>query len=318
MKKISVIIPVYNVQKYIKECLESIVNQTIRDDIEAIIVNDGSSDQSQEIIDEYVKKYPYLFKSYIKENGGLGDARNYGLKYATGEYITFVDGDDFVKKETYEKVYNEAKHNDLDIVMFDISMYYKNGRIQILKAENNNIKENENLNNLFVISNPSACNKIFKRELWENYQFPKRLWYEDLYTIPILVKKVQKVGWIKEPFYMYRQRENSIMQTKPRYTDKLKDIFEVINKINKELKCTKYYSEVEFLNIEHLMHGSSLRFINYDEGKKEIKNISKKMKENFPNWRNNKYYKMQNVKYKIMCNLVCLRQIWILEKILKK
>ena len=82
MPKVSVIIPVYNVQKYLKECLDSLVEQTIKDDIEVIVVNDGSTDKSQDIIDEYTKKYPEIFKSYIKENGGQGSARNYGVKMA--------------------------------------------------------------------------------------------------------------------------------------------------------------------------------------------------------------------------------------------
>ena len=89
MSKVSVIVPVYNVEKYIKKCLESLVNQTLRD-IEIIVVNDGSQDKSKEIIAEYVRKYPNIV--YVeKENGGLSDARNYGMKYAKGDYIAFVD-----------------------------------------------------------------------------------------------------------------------------------------------------------------------------------------------------------------------------------
>ena len=95
MKKVSVIVPVYNVEKYLDKCLDSLVNQTLKD-IEIIVVNDGTKDKSQKIIDKYVKDYPKLVKSYIKENGGLSSARNYGLKYAQGEYVGFVDSDDYV------------------------------------------------------------------------------------------------------------------------------------------------------------------------------------------------------------------------------
>ena len=94
MVKVSVIVPVYNVEKYIDKCLTSLVNQTLKD-IEIIIVNDGSPDKSQKIIDKYVKKHSNI-KSYIKKNGGISSARNYGLKYAHGEYIAFVDSDDYV------------------------------------------------------------------------------------------------------------------------------------------------------------------------------------------------------------------------------
>ena len=94
MVKVSVIVPVYNVEKYIDKCLDSLVNQTLKD-IEIIVVNDGSPDDSQQVIDMYVKKYPKKIKSYIKENGGQGSARNLGLEHAKGEYISFVDSDDY-------------------------------------------------------------------------------------------------------------------------------------------------------------------------------------------------------------------------------
>ena len=93
--KVSVIVPVYNVEKYIDKCLDSLVNQTLKD-IEIIVVNDGSPDNSQKIIDKYVKKYPNKVKSFIKENGGQGSARNLGMEYAKGEYISFVDSDDWI------------------------------------------------------------------------------------------------------------------------------------------------------------------------------------------------------------------------------
>ena len=103
--KVSVIVPVYNVEKFIDKCLNSLVKQSLKE-IEIIVVNDGTKDNSQKIIDKYVKKYPDKIKSYIKENGGQGSARNYGLKKASGEYIGYVDSDDFVEKDMYKKLYN--------------------------------------------------------------------------------------------------------------------------------------------------------------------------------------------------------------------
>ena len=94
MKLLSIIVPVYNVEKYLDRCLNSLVKQKL-DNYEVIVVNDGTKDNSQKIIDRYVKKYPKVFRSYIKKNGGLSDARNYGLKYAKGKYISFIDADDY-------------------------------------------------------------------------------------------------------------------------------------------------------------------------------------------------------------------------------
>ena len=122
MAKVSIIVPVYNVEKYIEKCLKSLVNQTLKD-IEIIIVNDGTKDNSQRIVDKYTKKYDFV-KSYIKENGGLSSARNYGLKYANGEYIAFVDSDDYVDKDMYEIMYNKAKSNDFDVVVCNLKYIY--------------------------------------------------------------------------------------------------------------------------------------------------------------------------------------------------
>ena len=115
MIKVSIIVPVYGVEEWLSRCLDSLVNQTLND-IEIIVVNDGSPDNSQAIIDEYERKYPDMVKGYQKENGGLSDARNYGMKYATGEYIAFVDSDDYVDLAMYEKLYLKAKEDNADAV----------------------------------------------------------------------------------------------------------------------------------------------------------------------------------------------------------
>ena len=107
MVKVSIIVPVYNVEKYIDKCLQTLVNQTL-EDIEIIIVNDGSTDNSEEIIKQYLQAYKNKIKYVIKENGGLSDARNYGMKYATGEFIAFLDSDDYVDVTIYEKMYKKA------------------------------------------------------------------------------------------------------------------------------------------------------------------------------------------------------------------
>ncbi len=115
--KVSVIVPIYNVEKYLRKSLDSLANQTIND-YEVILVNDGSTDNSQSIIDEYVEKYS-VFKGFKKENGGMSSARNFGLKYAKGEYIAFVDSDDFVELNFLEKLYDKAKKDKSDVVICD-------------------------------------------------------------------------------------------------------------------------------------------------------------------------------------------------------
>ena len=113
--KVSVILPVYNVSEYLRQCMDSIVGQTLKD-IEIICVDDGSTDSAPQIIDEYAKKYPNKVKAFHKTNGGEFTTRNYGLERATGEYVTFVDTDDYVEKTWAEKLYNVAKENDADML----------------------------------------------------------------------------------------------------------------------------------------------------------------------------------------------------------
>ena len=121
--KVSVIVPVYNVEKYLAQCLDSLVNQTL-DALQVIVVNDGSPDNSQEIIDRYVALFPNKVFGYIKKNGGLGDARNYGVQFADGEYIAFVDSDDWVDEKMFEQMYNFAIKGKHQIVISDMYCIY--------------------------------------------------------------------------------------------------------------------------------------------------------------------------------------------------
>lgn len=114
MPKISIIVPVYNTEKYLKKCLDSLINQTFKD-IEIVIINDGSTDNSEKIIKEYEQKYSDKIKSYKKENGGLSSARNYGISKANGEYIAFVDSDDYVDLEVFDKLKEEI-NKKIDLI----------------------------------------------------------------------------------------------------------------------------------------------------------------------------------------------------------
>ena len=158
--KVSVIVPVYNVEKYIDKCLESLVNQTLAD-IEIIVVNDGSPDNSQLIVDEYVKKYPKKIRSFIKENGGQGSARNLGLEYSRGEYISFVDSDDWLEDEALEKMYYKAKKEDSDIVICDMKDCFEDGTEEIYNCTK--------YNTVFEVT-PSASNKLFKKSIIDKHR----------------------------------------------------------------------------------------------------------------------------------------------------
>ena len=125
MVKVSIIVPFYNVEKYIEKCLTSLVNQTL-EEIEIILVNDGSKDESIKVAKDFEQKYPAKIRYYEKPNGGLGDARNFGIKFAKGEYIAFLDSDDYVEPTMYEEMYEMAIKEKSDMVECDFWWEYPN------------------------------------------------------------------------------------------------------------------------------------------------------------------------------------------------
>ena len=254
--KLSIIVPVYGVEKYIDKCLNSLVKQSLKE-IEIIVVNDGTKDNSQKIIDKYVKKYPDKIKSYIKENGGQGSARNYGLKKTTGEYIGYVDSDDFVEKDMYKKLYNKAKENNYDIVVcgnYNVSEDYQNKNID---AFINNY--NTDLENIFF-GKMAVWNKIYKRDILikNKLEFKEKVWYEDLAFTLKAIMNSNTFAFIDEPLYDYLIREGSTMNnSNVKRNLEILEAFDDILSYIKHNKKEEYFDKVEFLAIDHIYIGNS-------------------------------------------------------------
>ena len=311
MTKVSVILPVYNVEEYLDKCLDSLVNQTLKD-IEIIVVNDGSPDNSQKIIDKYARKYKNV-KPHIKENGGLSDARNFGLTKAKGEYISFIDSEDYTEVTMLEKMYEKATKEKLDIVVCDCYKVYPNNDTKEILKSNLNYTENTVKN--YLLSPPMAWSRLYKKELFKNIKFTKGIYYEDLECTPKLVKYTNKIGFLEEPLYYYLQREGSIMKQKE-FNNKFLDIFTVLESNKKELE-KKYPEEIEYLYITHLLRTATLRFLDYPNHKEYLNKINSIIKNNYPNWRKNTYYKKSSKKLKLVCNLAYNNKVLLL-KLIKK
>ena len=308
--KVSIILPVYNVEKYIEKCLESLVDQTY-ENIEILVINDGSPDKSQKIIEQYAKKYPKIIKSYIKENGGVSSARNYGLEKATGDYIMFVDGDDYVSQDIVSKLIDIIKKEKCDISSSDIIKFYEDGTTTYYKT--NQEYSNDNVKN-YIIGDSGPCAKLFKKELFNELKF-RKIAYEDLDIIPILANRVNKIGYIKEGLYYYRQIEGSATRLS-KYNKSMLDIFSVLDNIYVKLNV-KYPEEVEYIFIAHLLRTTTLRMLDFKETQQCLHKIVDVMKEKFGDWKKNVYYKKSSKKMKIICNLAYYKQWWIL-KLIKK
>lgn len=306
MKKVSIIVPVYNVEKYIKRCLDSLVGQTL-DDIEIIIVNDGSPDNSQNIIDEYVKKYPKMIKSYIKENNGQGSARNLGIKKATGEYLGFVDSDDFIELDMFEKMYNLAKQTNSDIVTCNYKIFYEASE----KIENYDLEiDNKNIVKEVIIKQPAPWNKIIKREIFAKYEleFPEGIIYEDYALMPLIGPLAHRITHLNECLYYYVVRENSSM-TQNKFNKKFHNIITatefLFNKIKDDKLYQQYYDEYEYVIICNLLRESYIRLKGFNEAEYILLEIIDWLKQNMPKWYKNKYYKKRfNFREKIYNYLV--------------
>ena len=303
MPKISVIVPVYNVENYINKCLDSLVNQSL-DDIEIILVNDGSTDNSQNIINEYKIKNKYSNKiiSLIKENGGMSDARNFGLKHATGEYISFIDSDDYVSTNMLEKMYLKAKEEDYDVVYCNVNVVYPNKNLSV-KAELN--KDNTSLTledkkKLILNCYPVVWNKIYKRSLLnKEYEddglFKKGVWFEDARMLYKLIPNIKSAAIVEEEFYNYIQRPKSITYT---YSSRLYDILSNLDNIIDYYKFEGIYDEyrdvLEYIYIKYLYATFIKRLAKCKDKKTFIKGFNKcrrKVNENYPNYKKNIYLK---------------------------
>lgn len=313
MARISIIVPVYNSEKYLSRCLESLVNQTIKD-IEIVVVNDGSTDDSQKIIDGYAEKYPGKIKKIYKQNGGQASARNLGIKNATGEFIAFVDSDDYVELDAYENIVKYMIDKNLDIICFDFYEIIDDEKKELKHYFINNEVSSDRK---YIISEAGPCNKVIRTSLLidNKLEFLENRIYEDLAMIPVLGKYTSKIEFLDKKLYYYVIHNNSTMR-QVSYNKKIEDIFFVVDKLYNDFIETDYKVELEYIYIEHLLHAASLRFLEFKEGEGNIYKIAKIMKEKFPKWRKNKYYRMQSWKYKIICNLAYYKNIKLLKRIL--
>lgn len=313
--KVSLIIPVYNMEKYIEKCLLSVSKQTF-DSFEAIIVNDGSKDSSQKIIDEFTKKYPKIFKSYIKENGGLSDARNYGISKANGEYLMFLDSDDWIEKEMIEEMYKKAEEG-FDIVCCNALEYYDDERknniaFSGITEDVYNMQENKKI---FTMIYPTAWNKIYRTDLIKkaNIEFKKGVWFEDVEFIYRLLPHVKSIGKIDKPFYNYYQRIGGISKS---FDDRIGHYIDNMNSVVKYYKENNYlehykeeieYSYVRYLYATMLKSASknALKKRDFEKYKELLNNAIVNVKNTFPNYRKNKYlYKNMKGMYLLSFNYV--------------
>lgn len=286
MPKVSVIVPFYNVGGYIEKCLETLVNQTLQE-IEIILVNDGSKDRSINIVKKFLANYPEKIVYLEKENGGLSDARNYAIPYAKGEYIAFLDSDDYVEKDMYEKMYELAKKENSDMVECDFYWAYpdkvKEDIGEIYKGKKDMLKK------VRVV----AWNKLIKREILEKtkIEFPKGYRYEDVEFTYKLIPHLEKISFLKRPCIHYIQREGSISNSQNERTKEIFDVLQhVIDYYKKNNIYDEYKTELEYIYVRYAFCSSLLRIVKIQDNKLEeelLKLTWDNVNQKFPNWKKN-------------------------------
>ena len=268
MPKISLIVPIYNIEECVEECIESILNQTFKD-FEVILVDDGSTDNSLNICRKYEKKDTRITVVH-KKNGGLSDARNAGIDKACGEYLCFIDGDDFIVNDTLENMYNLILKNNTQISICNMVRYYGDEDTDIFYKPSEKEIVLEGNDRFETLEQPSVCNKMFKSDLFNGVRFPYGKYYEDTFVYHELVMKASSVVLTGEDSYYYRCRRGSILDGG--YTKKYFDFMEAVY-----LRATfldknniHEYADEAYL---HVYSSLSNAYHNIDINSEEIKSL---------------------------------------------
>lgn len=310
MAKVSVIIPVFNAERYLDRCIPSIANQTLQD-VEIIAINDGSTDNSLNVLDKLSQRYKGKLKIYTKENGGAGSARNVGLENANGEFIKFVDADDCLKVDILERMYDIAKKNNVSLVRGNYQTIL--GPIKMEdKCSWSDIKGSQvvdlsNNRDYIVMETPGIYNKLIGRDLIGDLRFPEKTKWEDLAIIPVVVASSEKVFHMDESILDYsRGDRNTTIIDFVKSIPNVLDIIECLENIEIQMRkrglFEEYQSQIESLYILHTLYRieNAMCWVNFPHNKKEvvISSLLGILDARYPEWHNNKLvelYRKRNI-----------------------
>ena len=303
MKKLSVIIPVYNMENYIHKCLNSVIYPNV-EDYEIVIVDDGSTDYSPFICEEFAVHYPNLIKFISTPNGGLGAARNVGVEHAEGEYLFFLDSDDYLDENALNEILEFIKE-EADIYIFDFAPVTEEGKSLGITSGCDRIGKfsfEEYPELLFCP--PNACNKIWKRSFFTqcSISFPGRVWFEDLHTIPKLYPLAKSICYTNKAWYKYLYRPGSITQTKnPSRCIEIIGAVDSVLEYYKAVDCfDKFHNELEYMALYHQVITSTTR-VNLIDRKSDIQQkLYSDYVRKFPDYRKNPYVLSMPKKLKLL------------------
>ena len=290
MKKVSIIIPVYNAEKHLKRCIDSVIDQEYSD-LEIILINDGSTDDSEKIMNEYKNKYPNLINCYSKENTGVADTRNFGIEKANGEYIMFLDCDDYIDKSLFESCKQYIEDN-IELIKFKLQRVNEKGKVlEIVNgAIFDKVSGQEGFNKLYCtdVLLDSPCVYLIKKEIFirNNLKFMVGTEHEDFGLIPFIIVLAKTMVSINFYGYYYVQSDNSITRNED-YNRTIKRAYDALahydNAINlvEKLDITKktrenikiYYTNAIILKAKELKEEDQDKYIAEIKNRKMVENI---------------------------------------------
>lgn len=293
--KVSIILPVYNVEKYLSACLDSLLAQTL-EEIEIVAVNDGSTDGSLQILQAYQSLNPEKLFIFSTENHGVSRARNYGFAHSHGEYVWFVDSDDFVEPDACRLLYEKATADGNDLVLF--RYYNVNSETGIRKeyiasCHNQNFRVADKPYELPAIS-PYPWIKFIHRDLFNGLCFPEGIRFEDLPVAYLLAVKARSIGYVDQCFYNYRKNVGFLSRLTPSTLHIRNAIIFMKEEMEKLGLFEQYQTELDFIAVRHFFYRFWKLLTNYETNQKELKlqlvnELFDYMESNIPDWENNHY-----------------------------
>jgi len=315
--KISVVVPVYNVEAYVEKCVDSVLAQTNRD-FELILVDDGSTDGSGAICDRLAEKDSRI-RVIHQENAGLGGARNTGIAQARGEWISFVDSDDWLEPDILEKAWQAAEKTEADIALFAFRSVDEQGNT--LKVFREEVPKNQALimegHKEIYLTAPCAWNKLYRAELFRKTEirYPSRVWYEDIRTTLKLFSAAGKAVFLDDIGYNYLMREGSI--TKNINADRNAEIIDAFEDILSYFRGNgrfeEYRDELCYLTVFHVYLTASVRVLRIDRKHPLLPQFREYTAREFPRWKENKYLARLGKKREFLLFLLEKKQYWLID-----
>ena len=305
---ISIIVPIYNTEKYLNKCLDSLINQS-KKELEFILINDGSKDNSEEKIKEYKDE---RIKYYKNKNQGIGKTRNFGIEKATGKYLMFLDSDDYLEKDACELLYKKAEKEKLDLVVCDYYKVYSNGTKEEFLIDDFVNSSLESNNKLLNIINLGPCNKIYLKELItkNNIKYLEDLKYEDTTFVGEAMLKAKKIGKLNKPLHNYVIRENSETTIRD---EKCFDIIKVVDLLRNYYKENNFpKEELDKLTVRILTNYTIQQRMQSDKtlAMKFIDEAFSYLEKEVKDYKNNKYYENRSILKRVIEKNKCLTKLY--------